>query len=265
MRMTVMSDVHLEFGALIPENTHNTDVLILAGDICVASHFLPHKINDWTEQINHYNDFFAACNRQWERVYYVMGNHEHYYGDLYETEYYLRRFLNKYENIKILERKSDEFEGVVFVGATIWTDFNKYDPYTVMTCEQGMNDFVLIQTPNGRLTAEDVFVEHHKALDFIKKTCNDNANKPIVVIGHHAPSTLSVKPKYDKDHVINGAYRSDLSEIMLDNINIKYWFHGHTHDNFDYTIGETRVICNPRGYYGHSLNGSFEPTAVYEL
>jgi hypothetical protein len=23
------------------------------------------------------------------------------------------------------------------------------------------------------------------------------------------------------------------------------------HENFDYQIGETRVVCNPRGYIGH--------------
>ena len=47
---------------------------------------------------------------------------------------------------------------------------------------------------------------------------------------------------------MNGGYCSDLSETILDNENIKYWVHGHVHDDFDYTIGETRVACNPRGY-----------------
>ena len=26
------------------------------------------------------------------------------------------------------------------------------------------------------------------------------------------------------------------------------WVHGHTHDSFDYQIGNCRVVCNPRGY-----------------
>jgi hypothetical protein len=26
------------------------------------------------------------------------------------------------------------------------------------------------------------------------------------------------------------------------------WIHGHTHDNLNYELNGTRVICNPRGY-----------------
>jgi hypothetical protein len=50
---------------------------------------------------------------------------------------------------------------------------------------------------------------------------------------------------------MNGAYSSDLSELMLDNRNIKVWTHGHTHEDFDYMIGSCRVVCNPRGYDGY--------------
>ena len=50
---------------------------------------------------------------------------------------------------------------------------------------------------------------------------------------------------------MNGAYYSDLSEFILDRPCIKLWVHGHMHDTFDYMIGSTRVVCNPRGYAGH--------------
>jgi hypothetical protein len=47
---------------------------------------------------------------------------------------------------------------------------------------------------------------------------------------------------------MNGAYSSDLSEYILDHPQIKLWTHGHTHEDFDYLIGSTRIVCNPRGY-----------------
>ena len=50
---------------------------------------------------------------------------------------------------------------------------------------------------------------------------------------------------------VNGAYSSDLSEFILDRPQIKLWTHGHTHDTFDYMIGTTRIVCNPRGYDGY--------------
>ena len=46
----------------------------------------------------------------------------------------------------------------------------------------------------------------------------------------------------------SGGFSSDLSEFILNHPQIKLWTHGHTHDEFDYTIGSTRIVCNPRGY-----------------
>ena len=72
-----------------------------------------------------------------------------------------------------------------------------------------------------------------------------------VVAGHHSPSKLSTHPKYQDDQLMNGAYSSDLSEFILDHPQIKLWTHGHTHHEFDYMIGSTRIACNPRGYIGY--------------
>jgi Icc-related predicted phosphoesterase len=69
-----------------------------------------------------------------------------------------------------------------------------------------------------------------------------------VVVGHHAPSKLSTHPRYADEVLINGAYSSNLNEFILDHPQIKLWTHGHTHEPFDYSIGETRIIANPRGY-----------------
>ena len=73
----------------------------------------------------------------------------------------------------------------------------------------------------------------------------------IVVVGHHSPCKQSTKPQYEKDVIVNGAYSSDLTEFILDHPEIKLWTHGHTHHEFDYMIGSTRIVCNPRGYDGY--------------
>jgi Icc-related predicted phosphoesterase len=78
----------------------------------------------------------------------------------------------------------------------------------------------------------------------------ENPNK-YVVVGHHAPSKASTHPRYKTEVVMNGAYSSRLDQFILDNPQIKLWTHGHTHEEFDYTIGSTRVVCNPRGYINH--------------
>jgi hypothetical protein len=43
---------------------------------------------------------------------------------------------------------------------------------------------------------------------------------------------------------------------MLDHPQIKLWTHGHTHHEFEYVIGETKVVCNPRGYIGYEANAT---------
>ena len=59
---------------------------------------------------------------------------------------------------------------------------------------------------------------------------------------------VNFSPKANLRHP--GSY-SDLSEFILDRPGIKLWTHGHTHENFDYMIGSTRIVCNPRGYDGY--------------
>jgi hypothetical protein len=113
--------------------------------------------------------------------------------------------------------------------------------------------------------------EHLETLDFFKAQLAENKTReggalPVVVVTHHSPSKLSTKPKYQHDTIMNGAYSSDLSDFILDNPQIKVWTHGHTHDFFDYMVGSTRVICNPRGYkYYEERADEFDPTIGFDI
>ena len=63
-----------------------------------------------------------------------------------------------------------------------------------------------------------------------------------------APSRMSTHEKYAGQDLMNGGYSSSLDEFILNHPQIKLWTHGHTHEDFDYMIGSTRIVCNPRGY-----------------
>lgn len=237
MKIALASDVHLEFGPISLENNEKADVLILSGDICVATKFGKTS-----------SSFFKECSERFSKVLYVMGNHEHYDGDFQLTEKILREELEDYKNIHLLENESIEIGEYVFVGATLWTDMNKNDPITLHHVKRRMNDFVTVRNGHGFvLSPEFVYNEHCKTMEYFRNVVSDNTKK-YVIVGHHAPSKQSIKPRYRGDFLTNGAYSSDLSEFILDHPQIKLWTHGHTHDIFDYKIGETRVLCNPRGY-----------------
>jgi hypothetical protein len=69
-------------------------------------------------------------------------------------------------------------------------------------------------------------------------------------VGHHVPSELGVADMY-KGNLLNAAFRSRLDAFIEARPQIKYWFFGHTHFDFNFWIGETHLACNPRGYVGY--------------
>lgn len=176
----------------------------------------------------------------------------------------LKQNLAYIKNLHILEKQSIEFDDVTFVCGTMWTDFNDGDPSTLMSIAYCMNDFRIVKNSlakepintmegevlvAGKFTPEYAWGEHIKFIDFLNKAI-ENKSK-VVVVTHHGPSKKSIHPKYADDYEMNGGYVSSLEDIIEPNPQIKYWIHGHVHSKFDYTIGETRVLTNPRGYIGH--------------
>jgi predicted phosphodiesterase len=101
----------------------------------------------------------------------------------------------------------------------------------------------------SKFTPEDAMEEFHKFIGYTKSVLPDLDK--VVMVTHHTPSHTSCHPRYKTDKLMNGGYHSDLSEFILDNPKIKLWTHGHTHEDFDYMIGTTRVVCNPRGYINY--------------
>jgi Icc-related predicted phosphoesterase len=280
MKIALASDVHLEFGPLEINNTDAADVLILSGDICVARDLgnrdVHNLLGEHTKS-HRYHTFFEYCASQFDHVIYIAGNHEHYNGDYATSISHLKSKLGYLKNLHVLEKETITLGDTTFVCGTLWTDMNKEDPRTLSSIRGMMNDYRVIRNSSKKVTFKsympdpenpdkDIFtfqerdatfrpedtVEDHKAmLNVIREAVAENPAGKFVVVGHHSPSKLSTKPQYQDDVIVNGAYSSDLSELMLDHPQIKLWTHGHTHHEFDYMIGTCRVVCNPRGYDGY--------------
>jgi predicted phosphodiesterase len=304
MKIGLTSDIHLEFGEWIPVNPENADVLILSGDICVSADLADRDtLNIMGEHTRNamLHRFFAGCCTEFKHVIYIMGNHEHYNGDFAKSYNNLKTRLAYLKNLHILEREVVKIDDVTFIGGTLWTDMNKEDPITLHAMNSMMNDFRCVDNSNRvaerwvpkylrddegnivrdekgfsqqigeersqytpRFSPVDAVDEHKAMLGYIKNIVAEKGNEKFVVVGHHAPSKQSTKPRYKDDTVMNGGYSSDLSEFILDRPQIKAWTHGHTHDLFDYMIGSTRVICNPRGYVQYERgNNDEEPYLPY--
>lgn len=267
MKIALASDLHLEFETITLPNTEGAKVLILSGDIVTAYALHEHpKVTPPSDpnviwkpgkqqlQALRFREFFHHVNMEYDNVIYVAGNHEFYHGRYPDAYDWLREEIKNYENIHFLDKEHIEINDVVFVGGTLWTNMNRNDPTTMQLIEGMMNDFRIIRNSQrnyARFSPLDTIVDHRATLEYIKNVVDSDTSKKYVVIGHHAPTALSIHEKYKNDVWMNGGYHSDLSEFILDRPQIVLWTHGHMHDPFDYMMGETRIVCNPRGYKGH--------------
>lgn len=267
MRIQIVSDLHLEFGPIEIKNA-GADVLVLSGDICVAKDINRpdgYDIMEESPRSRKVKHFFTMLSLEFPHVVYVMGNHEHYHGSIDDSKKILTDMLEELNilNIHIMENQFVTIDDVVFAGATLWTDCNKEDPVTLFDLRRMMNDYQIIKYGEHSLFPADTVEFHKKTLEFLKNVVAEN-NK-VVIVGHHAPSKISTHPRYKNEVTMNGGYSSDLSDFILDNPQIKLWTHGHTHESFDYMIGSTRIVCNPRGYFGHAENVAFDGNKVVEI
>lgn len=293
LKIALGSDIHCEFGPIVLNNDENADVLVLAGDICVAKHFVDGKPTYMQHLAKEYRQFFDHITKEFPHIVYILGNHEFYNGDIKHTYNILKEHLD-YSNLHILEKETWRHEGYTFVGGTLWTDMNRLDPLTLMHTQGAMNDFREVLNSNrmvvrnvpvyernplwtddgknggqynrdatgamirigykskeepARWTPEDSALDHSKMLAYIDHVTRDPGSYIVVV--HHAPSSQSIAERFKHDTLMNGAFRSELDEFIMDRPQIRLLCHGHMHNNSNYWIGETRVVCNPRGYAGY--------------
>ena len=284
MKIAVCSDLHLEFGDLDLENTELADVLILGGDILVAEDvknfgYVDEQIMAATPSMlargERYYNFLKRCSERFPQVILIMGNHEHYHGDYAETANVIRSVVGEMSNVHFLDKEWRIINGVLFYGGTLWTDMNGEDPETLRQIAYMMNDYRGVKNSNktvsyrvpdltkdevdafsfkerpAQFRPEDSVEDHRAFLKGLDEVLALHPNLPTVVVGHHAPSKASTHPRYKTEVITNGAYSTNLDDFILDRRQIRLWTHGHTHEDFDYMIGTTRIVCNPRGYDGY--------------
>lgn len=152
--------------------------------------------------------------------FYVYGNHDYYGGTFKDAE---------------MDVFSRSVNGLKIAGATLWTDIY---PDRWWDFKEYMMDYRSIKGMNY-----DRYMNAHKTHhDYLF-----NSGADIWVV-HHCPSFQSVHEKY-RDSDGNDFFATELSHKILDMKRPpKLIVHGHTHERFDYMIGDTRVVCNPRGY-----------------
>lgn len=237
-----------------PELPDDKDtILILAGDIWIGTRFIEWAGFSW----------ISTVSKRFKEVLIVLGNHCYWpMGDLTITKggYKCNAMLQDFgfHNVTVLDCDTIERDGIIIIGATLWTDMDRGDPHAMMLMPNFMSYDGECAYSTGLNGVYEKFSSyrwvntHQKHKDYIKLVCENYRDKQIVVITHHLPLTFVGSPRYSDDGS-NCYYSSDLSDLILDNPNIIYWFHGHSHHQHETKFGETMIINNCVGYQGEHL------------
>lgn len=249
-----------------PMDGDDDTCLIIAGDLWhkrkFASRIHPETGKSWMEMLA----------PMFKYVVFVLGNHDYWHGNLMYEAKKTRDMIAKrgMTNVFLIEREALVLDQVKFVGGTLWTDFDRGNPLVMMQASGTMRDYAHVRNGPGYgpLRPNAVSGIHQQTRNHIfADGVKDSPDQRVICVSHMAPSYESIADDYQtaSQDYINFFYYSDISrEIAFNKHDIELWVHGHCHTPSDYTIGNTRIVCNPRGYQGYEQTG-WDPKWRYDL
>jgi predicted phosphodiesterase len=244
LRLAVYSDLHLEIAPWQPPAVE-ADLVILAGDI-----------DNGTRGIAWARRSFSGP------VIYIPGNHEFYGHELSGTAEGLASAAREHD-VVLLDGSTLQLGNVRLIGCTLWTDYSlasEEGRSKVMEQSRHRNpDFTYIRKGERAFAPEDAVVLCTAQKAWLKERLDEPFEGRTVVITHFAPHRGSIAPAF-QGHPANPGFIVPLDDCMgLADL----WIHGHTHTAFDYSVGRTRVRCNPRGYPDET--SGFDASCVVSL
>jgi predicted phosphodiesterase len=255
VKIAYASDLHFEFKTLKLNNVEPADVLILAGDILNVEKL---QRSSLLHKDSHYRDvlsFFDYVTSNFKHVLMVMGNHEYYGSDIDQALVTLNELLS-YDNFHILDGDYLVIDNMLFVGGTLWTDYNNEDPLTLLSSPRIINDYRAIYTNNNkiRVTVSDILQKHKHFVKWVENIDKSGYDKNILIT-HHSPSFQTTADHYKHETVMNGLFSSDLDYLLT---NFDYAFFGHQHDPKEPIVNDCMLLNNARGYPFESMHHDFK-------
>jgi predicted phosphodiesterase len=240
MRLQILSDLHLDVKPFTHKQVEGVDCVIVAGDLMngAAVNRSNHRV------INYFNSIPQDLT-----TIYVLGNHDFYGSDRNQTVAWFRANL---PHVELLDNESFDIGDYRIHGSTLWSPCAS--PIRHKFPEE-LTDFTLIKDISLDLM-RDRFVE---ATFWLEQSLSASPVTNIVVT-HFLPTFKSVHKQYEKS-LLNPYFVGDVEHLMD---KAALWVHGHTHCSMDYRLGNTRLVCNPRGY-GDENKGEFNASLTVDL
>lgn len=274
MKFVLVSDVHVDMNrwdwSCLEDIDSDVNTLVVAGDIS----------NDVFET----SQWLVFAKQRFSNVVWVPGNHDFYNIGFHQTRLHNPDFstvwpypgdvpsiLVHYQRwsdangIHFLHRNKVEIDGVTFIGATGWHDYQGGEPYStedqIKVWYNVLNDR-MINWQQGLIKPDHLkpFDAGVRDWEYIKDQVSIS-NDPTVVITHHVPHRrlLWQKPNDRIWTLLHGSFANTKMESIVDP-KIRYWIYGHTHQRNMVDIGQTTYVCNARGYQDENKN--WEPVVL---
>jgi hypothetical protein len=218
--------------------------LVISGDLWTSSKYLRMLDSNGLSWMH-------KTSLQFKHVVFVLGNHDYWNTKMDKEPDRVRKLIAKQglTNVHLLENSSVDVDQIRFVGGTLWTDYGDNSAISKMAAINYMNDYEMtrIGSNTHKPTPDDILPIFHKTKKTIFDTKSDG--KLLAVVTHMAPSYNSVNEHYrNKNHELQNTWYYSNMDNSIANSDIALWFHGHMHNRSNYMIGNTRVLCNPKGY-----------------
>ena len=282
MKIQLLSDLHLETHPhYVPRPAPGADMLVLAGDIgsyqAGSTLLTQHDLDFGLARFSPRADLAA-----WPTpVLFVPGNHEYDNLDWDEAHQRLRATCERLQ-ITWLDRQVLTFQGVRFMGSTLWSDFDALGPLAA-TANTHPSSTALSQQLKARdkaFRAADYYLRKAgttregkpflsaavrelalESQDWLTQQLSMPFAGPTVVVTHFAPSLLSADPRFGRTPSTAGFCNA--LDPLLSQAHV--WMHGHLHCPMDYTSQGCRVVANPLGYARKNEQAHFKDEFVVFL
>src|SRR5690606_35262401 len=111
---------------------------------------------------------------RFDQIFYVPGNHEFYGSDLSLGTMVIQEAIEDWPEVTILDNRTVTYRGVHFIGSTLWTDFFRRDPGSMLSCQFGLSDFRWIRNGAGNsLLPEDIADCYDDNVNYLHGALND--------------------------------------------------------------------------------------------